>query len=160
MSRSGPGYDSQVRLPTDEELLPHVAAMAAGDPDGLVAFHAAVGPWVLGAIGAIVGPGSDAESLLQTVFLELWREAAQYDRHFGRPFMWAMAAGREAAVASLDRARRGALDGAVDAPADHPLSRLTEEQRLPIVACWRGALPTPDDAAAALSVLVAKGSDS
>jgi len=149
-----------VSLPTDAELLPHVEAMAAGDADGLVAFHAAVGPWALSAIEAIVGPGAAAHAVLEDVFLGLWREAAHYDRHFGRPFLWALAAAREAAVDSLDRSRRGALDGTATVSPDHPAARLSPADRATVVACWRGALPLPDEGAAALQALVDAGSGS
>ena len=140
-------------LPSDAELLPLVERMASGDPDALVAFHAAVGPWALAAIEAIVGAGQGAE-LLHGLFVTVWQEAPAYDRHFGRPVMWVLAAAREAAVASLDRRRRGALDGALPIAADHPLTRIAPEHRDALLAAWRGALPSPDTAADALRALI------
>jgi DNA-directed RNA polymerase specialized sigma24 family protein len=128
--------------------------MESGDPEGLVAFHAALGPWVLAAIEAIVGPGPAAEELLHRVFLSLWKEAPQYDRHFGRPALWALASARETAVASLDRERRGSLDGTLSiADEEHPLNRLAAQDRDALVAAWRGALPTPERGADGLRAL-------
>ena len=136
-------------VPTDAELLPHIEAMASGDPQGLLAFHAGAGPWALAAIEAIVGPGEAAHALLEAVFLDLWREAPHYDRHFGRPLMWALAAAREAAVASLDRHQRGALDGEMTLDAG-ALDRLDPGARDALIRSWKGVLPTPDGGAAAL----------
>ncbi len=147
-----------MRVPSDAELLIHVEAMAAGDVSGLVAFHAAAGPWVHGALVRIVGPGATAEQLLEQVFVGLWREAAHYDRHFGRPLMWALAAAREAAVASVGGGLRVTVESAEPAP-DHPLARISPEDRDAVVACWRNDVPRPDRGPAALAALVAAAAE-
>jgi|GEM_PF-3056544 len=149
-------YHSGVQVPSDEELLTHVEAMAAGDVEGLVAFHAAAGPWVYGAIVHIVGRGVTGEQLLEQVFVGLWQEAPHYDRHFGRPLMWAMAAAREAAVRFIGGDRRVSMPDH-EIASGHPLALLSDEDRAAVIACWRNDVPRPDRGPDALRDLVAAG---
>jgi hypothetical protein len=143
-------YPSRVTVPSDSELLIYVQAMAAGDVDGLISFQRVTGPLLHAAVVAIVGGPSDASAkTVQSVFVDLWTEAKHYDRHFGRPLMWALAAAREAAISA--KGTPAPSDTSIS--PDHPLARIDAADRDAVLACYRKDLPKPDRGPAALQAL-------
>ncbi len=85
--------------------LQSVAAMAAGDSgspfSNLYALYASI---VLALLMKMLGSRSEAEEILQEVFVELWRRAPQYDSSRGSVVAWVVTVARSRALDAL-RAR-------------------------------------------------------
>ena len=82
-----------------------VAAMAAGDSGApLSELYALYASMVLALLTKMLGSRSEAEEILQEVFVELWRRAPQYDRSRGSVVAWVVTVARSRALDAL-RAR-------------------------------------------------------
>ena len=83
-----------------------LAAIAAGDRQGLRLLYEAIAPQLLAVALRIVGERSQAEDVLQTSFLAIWQRAGSYDRRRGPARPWLVRIVRNAAIDSLRRRRR------------------------------------------------------
>lgn len=82
-----------------------VAAMAAGDSGApLSELYALYASMVLALLTKMLGSRSEAEEILQEVFVELWRRAPQYDSSRGSVVAWVVTVARSRALDAL-RAR-------------------------------------------------------
>jgi RNA polymerase sigma-70 factor (ECF subfamily) len=82
-----------------------VAAMAAGDSGSpLSDLYALYASTVLALLMKMLGSRSEAEEILQEVFVELWRRAPQYDSSRGSVVAWIVTVARSRALDAL-RAR-------------------------------------------------------
>jgi RNA polymerase sigma-70 factor (ECF subfamily) len=82
-----------------------VAAMAAGDSGApLSELYALYASMVLALLMKMLGSRSEAEEILQEVFVELWRRAPQYDSSRGSVVAWVVTVARSRALDAL-RAR-------------------------------------------------------
>ena len=82
-----------------------VAAMAAGDSGApLSDLYALYASMVLALLMKMLGSRSEAEEILQEVFVELWRRAPQYDSSRGSVVAWVVTVARSRALDAL-RAR-------------------------------------------------------
>lgn len=82
-----------------------VAAMAAGDSGApLSALYSLYASTVLALLTKMLGSRSEAEEILQEVFVELWRRAPQYDSSRGSVVAWVVTVARSRALDAL-RAR-------------------------------------------------------
>ena len=82
-----------------------VAAMAAGDSGApLNDLYALYASMVLALLTKMLGSRSEAEEILQEVFVELWRRAPQYDSSRGSVVAWVVTVARSRALDAL-RAR-------------------------------------------------------
>ena len=104
---------------TDAELL---SAVARGDRDAYAAVYARYGRILLGLLMRILGDRAEAEEVLQDVFLQVWRRAADYDGSRGRPFVWLTTLARNRALDRIDalRSRQRAAAGATSAIGSAP----------------------------------------
>ena len=90
--------------PTDPKEL--VAAMAGGDSGApLKEFYALYSSTVLALLMKMLGSRAEAEEILQDVFVELWRRAAQYDSSRAGVVAWVVTVARSRALDAL-RARK------------------------------------------------------
>jgi len=79
--------------------------MAAGDSGApLSDLYALYASMVLALLMKMLGSRSEAEEILQEVFVELWRRAPQYDRSRGSVVAWVVTVARSRALDAL-RAR-------------------------------------------------------
>ncbi len=83
MSVSGP--DREQPQASDLEL---VHAMARGDAQALASFYDRYYSTLFGFLLRILHDSSEAEDVLQEVFLQVWERASNYDETRGRPFTW------------------------------------------------------------------------
>lgn len=97
----------------DPELL---ARMAAGDDGALAELYDRHAPAALALAARVLGDRTEGEDVLQTVFLNLWKNAGRFDPARGSVLSWVLSSVRNA---SIDRIRRRqAHDRAVrEAPA-------------------------------------------
>ena len=83
-----------------------VAAMAAGDSGpALSAFYTQYSSTVLALLTKMLASPAEAEELLQDVFVELWRRAAQFDCSRGSVIAWVVTVARSRALDAI-RARK------------------------------------------------------
>jgi RNA polymerase sigma-70 factor (ECF subfamily) len=82
----------------DGELL---AAVARGDRQAYAALHRRYAPLLLGLLTRILPSRPEAEDVLQDVFLQVWKRAADFDERRGRPFPWLVTLARSRALDRL-----------------------------------------------------------
>lgn len=125
-------------------------AVARRDETGLAALYDRYRLILFGLLVRILNSREEAEDVLQEVFLQVWRRAADFDEQRGRPFTWLVTLTRSRAIDRLrvlaarqrlaDSAARETTDEASDAVADtlhaeqreivaRALASLPEEQR-------------------------------
>lgn len=95
----------------DESL---VSGAAAGDRDCLAALYDRYAPALLAIGRRILGDRREAEDLLHDVFIEVWRQAGDYDGSRGSVRAWLLMRMRSRA---LDRRKSAALSKRADLPA-------------------------------------------
>lgn len=122
---------------TDVSALVHwMARIGDGDRDALKSLYDATSAKLFGVILRIVIERSEAEDVLQEVFITVWRKAAEFDPSRASPITWLATIARNRAIDRLrSRASRptSALDLAADVADDTPgadaLAEASEEAR-------------------------------
>lgn len=141
----------------DVELL---KAIAAHDEAALAQLYDRYRVILFGLLMRILNNREEAEDVLQEVFLQVWRRAADFDQNRGRPFTWLVTLARSRgidrlrSIASRERAAvmaaadaNDAADEASDAATDairseqrgvvnSALSQLPEEQKRPLMLAY------------------------
>jgi RNA polymerase sigma-70 factor (ECF subfamily) len=82
----------------DADLL---AAVARGDRQAYAALHRRYAPILLGLLARMLGNRTDAEDVLQEVFLQIWRKAGDFDARRGSPLHWLVTLTRSRALDRL-----------------------------------------------------------
>ncbi len=88
-------------LPTSDECL--MESIQAGQNEALEELHARYAALLKALIMKALHNDSDAEDMLQEVFIEIWNRAASYDPQLGRPLSWISTLARRR---SIDRLRK------------------------------------------------------
>jgi len=83
-----------------------IRRMARGDRDAFANFYDAYAPLAFGVIRRMLGDGDEAAEVLQEVFWELWRAAADYDPGRGSPAAWVTVRARSRGIDRLRSVRR------------------------------------------------------
>jgi DNA-directed RNA polymerase specialized sigma24 family protein len=138
-------------LPTDQELLPLIQAMASGDRTSLRSFIEQAGPVIHAAQLRATGQSVAAVVLTERTLEEVWRSAPLYDAQYGSPRAWILAIARLQAV-DFVAGRRGKserlkssadvsgepvdLSTPSDPPAAEALAGLGESDREFLVDLW------------------------
>lgn len=97
-------------LPNDSDVLAGLIVAAAGG--GRLAFQSlymATSGKLLGTLVRLLNDRSEAEDVLQDVFVKIWRSAASFDPARGRPMTWMITIARYRAIDRL-RSRRSTVD--------------------------------------------------
>lgn len=142
--------------PTDEELLQRIAGQ---DRAAFAEFYDRHSPRAFGLIRKLVGPGDEAEDVLQEVFTQVWNQASRYEADRSAPATWLLLLARSRALDHLRRRknRPAASDQVPElATFETPsqplvvtertlkmfdlLDRLPEEQRQAILLAFYGGL--------------------
>ena len=126
-----------------------VAALAripAGDRTALQTVYRLTSAKLFGVVLRILGERSEAEDVLQDVYVTVWRKAADFDAARASPMTWLIAIARNRAVA--DRAAREPAFAAMVAAWDERLAPGAGEleEAAPPPYLWRdivAALPAP-----------------
>ena len=142
----------------DVELL---KAIAAKDEASLALLYDRYRVILFGLLMRILNNREEAEDVLQEVFLQVWRKAADFDENRGRPFTWLVTLGRSRGIdrlrtlAARDRvAEAGAREASEeisDAATDafkseqrglvtNALAQLPDEQKRPIILAYFNGL--------------------
>lgn len=128
---------------SDSELL---HAVARGDEAALASLYDRYRLILFGLILRILHSRPEAEDILQDVFIQVWKTAANFDESRGRPFTWLVTLARSRSIDRLralgsrqriaDEASQAAPESISDAAAD----ALQSEQR-GVVRAALGELP-------------------
>ncbi len=143
--------------PAQESDVLLLKAIAARDEAALALLYDHYGRILFGLLMRILNNREEAEDVLQEVFLQVWRKAADFDESRGRPFTWLVTLARSRAIdrlrtlASRERvAEAGARevsevisDAATDALKSEQrglvsdaLAKLPDEQKRPIMLAY------------------------
>ena len=131
--------------------------IAAKDDDALGQLYDRYRLILFGVLMRILNNREEAEDVLQDVFLQVWRRAADFDENRGRPFTWLVTLARSrgidrlrslasrgrVAVAGANEATEEVSDAASDAIQSERLGAVTsaladlpEDQRRPLVLAY------------------------
>lgn len=100
----GPAAESMVdpfEMSTGDTDL--IARVAGGDEGAMAALYDRFAPVAMALAVRVLGNRAEAEDVIQTVFIRLWKDAAHYDASRGSPASWLLASVRNS---SIDRVRR------------------------------------------------------
>ena len=128
---------------SDIELL---HAVARSDEAALAALYDRYRLILFGLLVRILNSREEAEDVLQEVFLQVWRRAADFDEERGRPFTWLVTLARSRAIdrlrvlASRQRLADSAAQEVAGEASDAVADALHAEQR-EIVARALATLP-------------------
>jgi RNA polymerase sigma-70 factor (ECF subfamily) len=138
----------------DVELL---KAIAAKDDDALGQLYDRYRLILFGVLMRILNNREEAEDVLQEVFLQVWRRAADFDENRGRPFTWlvtlarsrgidrlrSLASRERVAIAEANERPEEVSDAASDAirservgVVNSALADLPEDQRRPLMLAY------------------------
>lgn len=104
-----------------EEPAALIARIAQGDREAFSRFYDALAGVAFGLIRRMLRDPAAAEEVLQDVFLQIWREAAQYDPRRGSPEAWVVMRAKTRAIDKLRSIRR--RDKTFVAPVDEATAR-------------------------------------
>ena len=152
----------------DVELLKAIAAADDAAEAALAQLYDRYRAILFGLLMRILNNREEAEDVLQELFLQVWRRAADFDENRGRPFTWLVTMARSRgidrlrALASRERvAQEGARDEAEavsDAATDtfrseqrglvnDALAQLPDEQKRPLMLAYFDGLTQSEIAA-------------
>lgn len=83
---------------SDQQLL---ALIAAGDRAAFGEFYDRFAPRIFGLLLRLVHDRTEAEDVLQDVFVQVWRNAGRYDPRLSEPAVWLMLTARSRAIDAL-----------------------------------------------------------
>ena len=98
-----------------------IAAIATGDRDAFSRFYDLAAPLAYGLIRRVLRNPDAAAEVLQEVFWQVWKEAAQYDTKRGSPEAWLVMRAKTRAIDRLRSMRR--RDRTFVAPMDESVAR-------------------------------------
>jgi len=116
----------------DVELL---KAIAAKDEAALAQLYDRYRVILFGLLMRILNNREEAEDVLQEVFLQVWRKAADFDETRGRPFTWLVTLGRSRGIdrlrmlAARDRATEASARDTFEETSDAATDAFRSEQR-------------------------------
>jgi RNA polymerase sigma-70 factor, ECF subfamily len=134
-----------------------IQAIAAKDEAALAQLYDHYRVILFGLLMRILNNREEAEDVLQEVFLQVWKKAADFDETRGRPFTWLVTLGRSRGIDRLralatrervtEAGAREASDEVSDAATDafrseqrglvnNALAQLPDEQKRPLMLAY------------------------
>ena len=121
------------------QLAAAINRVAAGDQAALRLVYAETSAKLFGVCLRILGERSEAEDVLQEVYLTVWRKAASFEESVASPITWLVAIARNR---SIDRLRAGGASRAslpIEAAAEVPDPGLSAVERSRSARIRRGS---------------------
>jgi RNA polymerase sigma-70 factor (ECF subfamily) len=116
---------------SDVELL---RSVAAGDEAALASLYDRYRLILFGLLLRILHSRAEAEDCLQEIFIQVWRQASDFDEARGRPFTWLVTMARSRAIdrlrasGSRDRTAQDAARAVVEETSDAVTDAIRSEQ--------------------------------
>jgi RNA polymerase sigma-70 factor, ECF subfamily len=134
-----PDYISEIEA-RSQEWAALIHRVAAGDHDALTTLYDATNRFIYGLLLRILGNTATAEEVLLDVYVQLWRQAGNYDTQRGNPRAWLVMMARSRAIdrmrAEGQAARRGAqLEEAATIAATHDAEWMTTHAEMQRLVC-------------------------
>ena len=110
-------------------------AIAAKDEAALAMLYDRYRIILFGLLMRILNNREEAEDVLQEVFLQVWRKAADFDQNRGRPFTWLVTLARSRGIdrlrtlAARERLAEAGAQGASEQTSDAATDAFKSEQR-------------------------------
>jgi len=110
-------------------------AIAAKDEAALAMLYDRYRVILFGLLMRILNNREEAEDVLQEVFLQAWRKAADFDQNRGRPFTWLVTLARSRGIdrlrtlAARERLAEAGAQGASEQTSDAATDAFKSEQR-------------------------------
>lgn len=105
--------------PTAAEDIHLMGRIAAGDREAFARIFDRHSPAVLGLLVRVLGSRSEAEEVLQDVFLQVWRQAGRYEPGRSTPRGWMLVLARSRALDTV-RSREARHRREIEVSADGP----------------------------------------
>jgi RNA polymerase sigma-70 factor, ECF subfamily len=117
-----------------------IGRVAEGDQDALTTLYDATNRFVYGLLLRILGNTATAEEVLLDVYVQVWKQAARYDKRRGNPRAWLVTMARSRAIdrirAEGQAARREAqLEEAATMAATHDAERTAAHAEMQRLVC-------------------------
>lgn len=134
-----------------------IKAIAARDEVALAQLYDRYRAILFGLLMRILNNREEAEDVLQEVFLQVWRKAADFDENRGRPFTWLVTLGRSRGIDRLrtlavrervaEASAREVIEEVSDAAGDafrseqrglvnDALAKLPDDQKRPLMLAY------------------------
>ena len=117
---------------TDVQLL---KAVARGEEQALAELYDRYRVILFGLLVRILSSREEAEDVLQEVFLQVWRQAADFDETRGKPFTWLVTLARSRGIdrlrtlAARDRVKQAGFRDEMELVSDAATDTFRSEQR-------------------------------
>ena len=121
--------------PAQDNDVDLLKAIAARDEAALGRIYDRYRVILFGVLLRILNDRAEAEDVLQEVFLQVWRRAADFDENRGRPFTWLVTLARSRGIdrlrtlASRERAAQASAKDAEEEVSDAASDAVRSEQR-------------------------------
>lgn len=134
-----PDYISEIEA-RSQEWAALIGRVAEGDQDALTTLYEATNRFVYGLLLRMLGNAATAEEVLLDVYIQLWKQAARYDRQRGNPRSWLVTMARSRAIDRLraegQAAQRGAqLEEAATIAATHDAEWMATNAEMQRLVC-------------------------
>jgi RNA polymerase sigma-70 factor (ECF subfamily) len=134
-----PDHISEIEA-RSQEWAALIGRVAEGDQDALTTLYDATNRFIYGLLLRILGNTATAEEVLLDVYVQLWKQAARYDRQRGNPRAWLVTMARSRAIdrmrAEGQAAQRGAqLEEATTIAATHDAEWMVTHGEMQQLVC-------------------------
>jgi RNA polymerase sigma-70 factor, ECF subfamily len=134
-----PDYISEFEA-RSQEWAALIGRVAEGDQDALTTLYDATNRFVYGLLLRMLGNAATAEEVLLDVYVQLWKQAARYDKQRGNPRAWLVTMARSRAIdrmrAEGQAAQRGAqLEEATTIAATHDAEWMATNAEMQRLVC-------------------------
>ena len=114
------------------QLVAAINRLAGGDRAALRLIYAETSAKLFGTCLRILGDRSEAEDVLQDVYLAVWRKAASFDERVASPITWLVAIARNRSIDRLRSQATSRVNVPIEAAAEVPDASLSAVERLEI----------------------------
>lgn len=134
-----PDYISEFEA-RSQEWAALIGRVAEGDQDALTTLYDATNRFVYGLLLRMLGNAATAEEVLLDVYVQLWKQAARYDKQRGNPRAWLVTMARSRAIdrmrAEGQAAQRGAqLEEAATIAVTHDAEWMATNAEMQRLVC-------------------------
>jgi RNA polymerase sigma-70 factor (ECF subfamily) len=114
------------------QLVAAIARVAGGDRAALRLVYSETSAKLFGVCLRILGDRSEAEDVLQDVYLTVWRKAASFDEAVASPITWLVAIARNRSIDRLRASAAARTHAPIEDAAEIPDAGLSALERLEI----------------------------